>query len=305
MGELDPPQRERLRRDPPVRRACCWRCSTTCSTCPRSRPASSTLVSDDFDLETVAVGADRELRASWPSSKGLDFDCRRRPTTPRGWWRGDADRLRQILGNLVSNAVKFTPQGAVAAAVDVDRTPARCAWSVRDTGVGIAPEKLPAPVREVRPGRRLHHPPVRRHGPGPGHLPRAGPDDGRRDRRREPRGRGLGLHRRAAAAARPGRPADAVGRRRHRRRREGDLRLLAAEDNPTNQQVLAALLESLGVDIDIVGDGQPGGRGLEGGGYDLILMDIQMPVMDGIDAAREIRAAGSRRAAAAARRSWR
>jgi CheY-like chemotaxis protein len=70
---------------------------------------------------------------------------------------------------------------------------------------------------------------------------------------------------------------------------EGNLRLLAAEDNPTNQQVLAAVMESLGIDIDIVADGKQAVESWKVGGYDLVLMDIQMPVMDGIDAACQIR----------------
>jgi CheY-like chemotaxis protein len=70
---------------------------------------------------------------------------------------------------------------------------------------------------------------------------------------------------------------------------DGDLRLLAAEDNPTNRQVLQAVMDSLGIDIDIVPDGREAVEAWRIGGYDLILMDIQMPVMDGIAAAREIR----------------
>jgi CheY-like chemotaxis protein len=80
---------------------------------------------------------------------------------------------------------------------------------------------------------------------------------------------------------------------------DGDLRLLAAEDNPTNRQVLQAVMDSLGIDVDIVPDGREAVEAWRTGGYDLILMDIQMPVMDGIAAAREIRAeeakAGRRR----------
>jgi len=71
---------------------------------------------------------------------------------------------------------------------------------------------------------------------------------------------------------------------------EGALRLLAAEDNPTNQKVLAAVMGSLGIDIDIVADGKAAVEAWRDGGYDLILMDVQMPVMDGIAAARKIRA---------------
>src|SRR5205814_6881473 len=62
----------------------------------------------------------------------------------QGWWRGDADRLRQIVGNLLSNAVKFTPQGSVAAKVDLNPANGGLRLVVTDTGVGIAPEKLPA-----------------------------------------------------------------------------------------------------------------------------------------------------------------
>ena len=70
---------------------------------------------------------------------------------------------------------------------------------------------------------------------------------------------------------------------------EGNLRLLAAEDNPTNQQVLGAVLGSLGIEVDIVSDGKEAVAAWRGGLYDLILMDIQMPVMDGITAAATIR----------------
>jgi two-component system, sensor histidine kinase len=70
---------------------------------------------------------------------------------------------------------------------------------------------------------------------------------------------------------------------------DGDLRLLAAEDNPTNQQVLAAVLGSLGIEVHIVPDGKEAVEAWRTGAYDLILMDIQMPVMDGITAAKAIR----------------
>jgi CheY-like chemotaxis protein len=84
----------------------------------------------------------------------------------------------------------------------------------------------------------------------------------------------------AMAAAEPAQSSD-----------DGDLRLLAAEDNPTNQQVLAAVLGSLGIEVHIVPDGKEAVEAWRTGSYDLILMDIQMPVMDGITAASTIREA--------------
>jgi CheY-like chemotaxis protein len=68
------------------------------------------------------------------------------------------------------------------------------------------------------------------------------------------------------------------------------LRILAAEDNATNQRVLRAVMEPLDVDLEIVPDGKAAVEAWQAGRYDLILMDIQMPVMDGVAAARAIRA---------------
>jgi CheY-like chemotaxis protein len=68
------------------------------------------------------------------------------------------------------------------------------------------------------------------------------------------------------------------------------LRVLAAEDNATNQIILRALLEPFGAQLTLVGDGREAVEAFGGGRFDLILMDIQMPVTDGVTAAREIRA---------------
>jgi CheY-like chemotaxis protein len=68
-----------------------------------------------------------------------------------------------------------------------------------------------------------------------------------------------------------------------------DVRILAAEDNATNQVILRALLEPLGAQLTLVGDGREAIEAYRAGGFDLVLMDIQMPVTDGVAATREIR----------------
>ena len=76
------------------------------------------------------------------------------------------------------------------------------------------------------------------------------------------------------------------------------VRVLAAEDNPTNQLVLRTIMQTFGVDLTLVADGRQAVDAWTGGDFDLILMDIQMPVMDGVAATRLIReteAQGSRR----------
>ncbi len=243
------------------------------------------LVAEDFDLgPTLRPSADTfQVLAE---GKGLEFRFEINEAA-QGWWRGDADRLRQIVGNLLSNAVKFTPQGLVEAIVGVDPQSKALRLVVRDSGVGIAPEKLPALFEKFT---QADNSATRRFG-----------------------GTGLGLAICRELTQMMGGSINVESREGHgstftvelplargeasesaqvdttQYSDERNIRLLAAEDNLTNQHVLAAVMESLGIDIDIVADGRQAVDAWRVGGYDLILMDIQMPVMDGIDAAREIR----------------
>ncbi|WP_293904609.1 ATP-binding protein [Phenylobacterium sp.] len=244
------------------------------------------LFEDDFEIASMVAQA-RDNFAVMAAAKGLDFSFEVAETA-EGWWRGDADRLRQIVGNLLSNAIKFTPQGAISARVDVSA--AGCLrMVVSDTGVGIAPEKLPALFEKFT---QADNSATRRFG-----------------------GTGLGLaicreltqmmggsidvesregHGATFTVELPlerGRPVSAQAADATPGGGDGDLRLLAAEDNPTNRQVLAAVLSSLGIDVHIVPDGKEAVEAWRTGTYDLILMDIQMPVMDGISAAAAIRGA--------------
>ncbi|MDO8323696.1 MAG: ATP-binding protein [Phenylobacterium sp.] len=247
------------------------------------------LLVDDFDLES-AIAPARESFAIMAEKKGLDFKLEVEATA-QGAWRGDADRLGQIVGNLLSNAVKFTQAGEVAASFSLNPDTGAVRLTVRDTGLGIPAEKQATLFEKFV---QADNSATRRFG-GTGlglaicrELTQMMGGAIWVDSRE---GKGstftveLPLERGVAVAAAPA--AASAGDNPE----EGALRLLAAEDNPTNQQVLAAVMGSLGLDIDIVADGKLAFEAWRDGAYDLILMDIQMPVMDGIDAARAIRAA--------------
>jgi signal transduction histidine kinase/ActR/RegA family two-component response regulator len=248
-----------------------------------------TLLVDDFDLDSVA-GPTRESFAVMAERKGLDFQLEVAEAA-QGAWRGDADRIRQVLGNLVSNAIKFTLHGSVHAYIDETPETGALRLTVRDTGVGVAAEKQAALFEKFTQA------------------------DNSATRRFGGTGLGLAICRELtqmmggviAVESQEGqgsvfrvelplergelKPAGAAEPQEAEAAEEGALRLLAAEDNPTNQQVLSAVMGSLGLEVDIVDDGKKAFEAWRDGAYDLILMDIQMPVMDGIDSARAIRAA--------------
>jgi signal transduction histidine kinase len=183
MGELSAAQRERLS---VIRESGALLLSVLNDVLDLSKIEAGRLdlVERDFDLASLALSV-RESFATQARAKKLEFGVFVAPEA-LGSWRGDADRLRQILGNLVSNALKFTLEGSVSvrfASADDGSGPAcrRGRHRHRHRRRNAAP-----PVRQVRPGRQLDHPPVRRLGPGPVDLQRAGQPDGRRRACAEP-----------------------------------------------------------------------------------------------------------------------
>jgi signal transduction histidine kinase/AmiR/NasT family two-component response regulator len=239
----------------------------------------------DFDLDEVAGGACQAFSAV-AAEKGLAFRLEFYPGSA-GRYRGDPTRLRQILYNLISNAVKFTEQGAID--VVVRRAGGTLSIEVADTGMGIAPAQL---ERLFGKFEQADASTTRRHG-GTGlglaisrELARLmGGDieaqsilgEGTRFTVRLPLSR--------SGEGRPAEPA-VLGEAPVLE----DLRVLAAEDNSVNQLVLKTLLAQIGVDPVIVPDGAQALEAWEDGGFDLILMDVQMPQMDGPTATRRIRA---------------
>jgi len=284
MGDLAPLQRERL---DVIRQSGTLLLAVLNDVLDLSKIEAGklTLLVDDFDLESALA----PVRASFgvmAEGKGLTFNYEVSEDA-QGWWRGDADRLRQIVGNLMSNAVKFTPQGEVSTRIEVDPTGGLLRVIVSDTGVGIPEEKRPSLFEKFT---QADSSATRRFG-GTGlglaicrELTQMMGGTITVDSRE-----GQGSVFTVELPLERGEPAEVPAAPVNEQAEEGALRLLAAEDNPTNQQVLAAVMGSLGIDVDIVGDGRQAVDAWRDGAYDLILMDIQMPVMDGIDAAKAIR----------------
>ncbi len=204
-----------------------------------------------------------------------------------GYWRGDALRIRQVLSNLVSNGVKFTQDGAVVVRVTAKGSGVRLA--VVDTGIGLDDAQLPRLFDKFSQGdastTRLYG------GTGLGlSICRelVGLMGGAIHVTSNP-GQGsvfavdLPLHR---AKVEVSTHAEAAAER----SLDGALRVLAAEDNPTNQLVLRALFEPLDVALTMTANGREAVAAFAAGAFDIVLMDVQMPEMNGLDATQAIRA---------------
>jgi signal transduction histidine kinase/CheY-like chemotaxis protein len=212
------------------------------------------------------------------------------------WLHGDAARLRQIVLNLVSNAVKFTAKGTVT--VTVTAKPLAAATHVRidvtDTGIGIDPIALP---RLFQPFTQADNSTARKYG-GTGlgltisaRLIEA--MDGTIGVFSTPgEGSTFWVELRLLAASMDESHGPAVRDRgiEIERASRGSMPLvLVAEDNPVNQIIAARALERVGCEVELVSDGREALAAISGTTYAAVLMDCQMPVMDGYEATREVR----------------
>jgi PAS domain S-box-containing protein len=231
--------------------------------------------------------------AARAQERGLLLSCTIDPEVP-AQVVGDPDRLRQVLVNLVGNAIKFTEQGRVM--VRVHRAPEldlRVIFEIEDTGIGVPPDRLAAifvPFEQADPsttrrfggtglGLTIASRLVELMGGQIGVVSEVGVGSTFTfDAHFEPVHAGAPVRQAgppplAARAAVGGRP----------------LQILLAEDNPINQRVAVEILKRMGHQVTLVGDGKAAVETLERGHFDLVLMDLQMPIMDGWQATAAIR----------------
>jgi signal transduction histidine kinase/ActR/RegA family two-component response regulator len=243
------------------------------------------LAKDDFDMERL-VGGIAELHSASAHSKGLDFHWRVAPDA-RGRFGGDTVRLTQVLSNLLSNAVKFTEAGEVS--LSVTRDAEGICFEVADTGIGFDDETAARLFRRFEQADAS----IRRRFGGTGlglAISRSLVElmGGRIDVRSQPgRGSTFAIH--APLELWTGEASDEAGPAPQELDISG-ARVLVAEDHPTNQKVVELILESVGVSPVIVENGQLALDALKAERFDVVLMDMQMPELDGLSATIQLRA---------------
>ena len=276
------------------------------STAIRSSMRLTRLLSDILDLARVeadqltiqvapfdlfeAVGEVCELFQPTVRQAGVRLECHVDESIPRTL-KGDAARLQQVLTNLLGNALKFTTKGSVTVEAyplaTADRDAYRVLFSITDTGIGIPTDKIDSlfqPFTQVGEGFRREYQGA---GLGLAICKRLVGLMGGTMLIESELGEGTAVHfcvplGRAEIATQPSSGAKTA-------RCGPPLRILLAEDEEVNRLGTSRLLQHRGYHVEAVANGAQAVSRLREEDFDLVLMDVQMPVMDGVEATRAIR----------------
>jgi signal transduction histidine kinase/ActR/RegA family two-component response regulator len=249
----------------------------------------------EFDLDQLLRHCLAPLRVG-AEAKGLQLHSAVQ-TTLDTYVVGDPNRLRQVLTNLVGNAIKFTALGSITVGWELlPQTPQRIRFWVSDTGIGIAPDKQSSVFEAFT---QADSSTTRRYG-GTGlgltisstlvHLMGGAisltsePGRGSTFEFTLPYRAGQALDR-SAATARSQEPLPSGAAEKPK-----GLDVLLVEDHPINQKLAISLIERAGHSVTLACNGEEGLHAAMIHRYDLVFMDMQMPVMDGLEATRAIRA---------------
>jgi len=243
----------------------------------------------DFDLEDVFRDM-RGLFGHLAGSRGIGLDLKLEDGTPR-WLRGDPLRIRQILTNVVGNAIKFTPAGSVqvrARLLERQGSRVRLVVEVRDTGIGIPADRIGL---LFKPFSQTDNSMTRRFG-GTG----LGLSISQRlaelmggvitVESQEGKGSTFRIELSLLEVDEPSHSLPVVGAA----KAAFDGHVLLVEDNATNQRIALRLLERMGLTVSIAGNGIEALGALATESFDAVLMDVQMPEMDGLEATVRLRA---------------
>jgi two-component system sensor histidine kinase/response regulator len=257
-----------------------------------------------MELEQVDFSVDHLLNgvisivAESARHKGLRLSAD--PGTVPKRLRGDATRLRQALLNYAGNGVKFTERGSITLRAKVQRHEGDeilVRFEVQDTGIGVAPDKVPLLFQAFEQADAST---TRQYGgTGLGLAVAKGIAELMGGEAGVDSVLGVGstfwftarLQAGGAVGATPALPeaACAASEIEARLTQRAGARILVVEDNELNRAVAQGMLEVLGMNVDLAGDGQEGLARARDQSYDLVFMDMQMPIMNGLEATRAIR----------------